>query len=139
MSTDVRGRIAIDVQFWDRTSSEGVQSLKTIALQDSTEYTSGKVAVVTGTVGTAATTISIDNIYKDASGELVDFTTVERFALKANPEARVFSGFSEFGTSRNNQVAVFANPLTPQSLATVQLISAQSSSIASYTLVIYGT
>ena len=75
--SSVRGRISVDVQFADSTTSSGVQSLKTIAVQDATEYTTGKVAIVTGTVGTAAVGLwnvdgsALANQYRTSAGQLV--------------------------------------------------------------------
>lgn len=137
--SDVRGRFAIDVQFWDRTSAEGLQSLKTIALQDSTEYTTGKVAIVSGTLGTAALTLTVDSIYENASGSLVDFATVDRFAFRGNPGVRLFSGFTFFGASKNNQVAICDNVGNPPVMTFIQLQGIQTAGTASYTLVLYGT
>jgi len=72
----INGRINVDVLFHD---TDGTTSLKVVSLEDSTEYTTGKVAIVTGTVGTAAVAISTQpSSYKDASGSLVSFSSVER-------------------------------------------------------------
>lgn len=137
MSTDVRGRIAIDVQFWDRTSAEGVQSLKTIALQDSTEYTSGKVAVVSGTCGTAIVTLSTNLFSEDSAGQPVEFATINRIAIRGNPLVFLASGFTRFGMSKDNQIAIVSNPLNNNLVTPLQVGSL--SGTASYTLVIYGT
>jgi len=75
--SDVRGVISIDVKFTDSTTSSGVSSLKTISLRDATEYSSGKVAIVTGTCGTAGVTINPAALtYKDASGAAVSMSAV---------------------------------------------------------------
>lgn len=85
------GRIAVDIGFTDTaTSSDTVQALKRISLVDSTSYTTGKVAVVTGTVTTAAVTLwnSGDGIqfggYKDAAGASVSLSAVSRIAIKGS-------------------------------------------------------
>ena len=81
----LEGRIAIDVNFADSSDSTGVQSLKKISLVDTTSYSSGKVAIVTGTVGTAAITIVGNNLsYRNASGQLVAFTGFSRVAFQAS-------------------------------------------------------
>ena len=66
----VSGRIAIDVEFIDRTTTAAGSSVNTITLRDATEYTSGKVAIVTGTVGTSAVTINGNSLsYRNAAGQ----------------------------------------------------------------------
>lgn len=87
----LEGRIAIDVGFTDTaTGSDTVQSLKRISLVDSTSYTAGKVAVVAGTVSTAAVGLwSVnDGIgfggYKDSSGNAVTFNSISRIAIKGS-------------------------------------------------------
>ena len=135
--SNVKGRIAVDVQFTDSTTSEGVQSLKTITLQDATEYATGKVAIVTGTTGTAAVTINVaPSTYRDASGALVSLASVERIAFAATPSASISTGqradsFSNVITSRNGQINIVDVP-------SVQLVYTTAGT-ASFTLVIYGT
>ena len=88
--SNVRGRISVDVQFADSTTSSGVQSLKTIAVQDATEYTTGKVAIVTGTVGTAAVVLwnpegsALANQYRTSAGQLVGAILPTRIALRGS-------------------------------------------------------
>lgn len=138
--SNVRGRIAVDVQFSDSTTADGVQSLKTLTLQDATEYASGKVAIVTGTVGTAAQTISLTQSYKDAAGNFVSFSSVNRFAFRGTPGVSLYSGFTIFGASKNNAVSVVSNPISGDALSLLQITAsnAGTAGTASYTLVIYG-
>lgn len=81
----VRGRVSVDVQFRDSTTSASVQSLKTIALQDATEHEdlpSGfplKVVVLSGTVGTSEITVAnfsstSSYTYKNAAGVVPQFS-----------------------------------------------------------------
>ncbi len=67
MSID--GRINIDALFHDKA---GTTSIKVLSLESSQAYTSGKVAMITGTAGTAQTSINIQDVYRDASGEFVN-------------------------------------------------------------------
>jgi hypothetical protein len=116
-----------------------VQSLKTITLQESTEYTTGKVAVVSGTVGTNAATIYFSNTaYKDASGSAVSFVTAHRLAFAASPFAYLDAGAAIGGgdnvlASRLNEVTLI--DAREGGSATVYT----TSGTASYRLVIYGT
>ena len=84
MST-VRGRVSVDVQFRDATTSASVQSLKTITLQDATEhedFVDGvplKVVVLSGTVGTSEITVAnfgstASYTYKNAAGVVPQFS-----------------------------------------------------------------
>lgn len=135
--SNVRGRIAVDVQFTDSTASSGVQSLKTITLQDATEYTTGKVAVITGTCGTAAFTVATSpSVYRNSAGSLVSFATIERVAFSASLNATIdvqqrSAGGDNSITSRDGQVAVVDTPGVTFIYTTA--------GTASYTLVIYGT
>ena len=135
--SNVRGRIAVDVQFTDSTASSGVQSLKTITLQDATEYTTGKVAVITGTCGTAAVTVATSpSVYRNSAGSLVSFATIERVAFSASLNATIdvqqrSAGGDNYITSRDGQVAVVDTPGVTFIYTTA--------GTASYTLVIYGT
>lgn len=67
MSID--GRINVDVLFHDK---DGTASLKVVSLQDSDAYTSGTVAIMSGTCNTTGVTLSFGpTTYRNASGQLV--------------------------------------------------------------------
>lgn len=128
------GRINVDVLFHD---TDGTASLKVLSLEDSTAYTTGKVAIVAGTCGTTAVTIATSpSVYRNASGSLVSFSTIERVAFAATPSATVDvqqrgAGGDNSITSRSGQVAVVDTPAVTFVYTTA--------GTASYTLVIYGT
>ena len=128
------GRINVDVLFHD---TDGTASLKVVSLEDSTAYTTGKVAVVTGTCGTATVTINVaPSTYRDASGALVSLASVERIAFAATPAANIDTGQRTSGgdnviTSRNGQINIVDVP-------SVQFVYTTAGT-ASYTLVLYGT
>lgn len=133
----IEGRIAIDVSFADTDTSTGVQSLKKITLVDTTSYTTGKVAIVSGTCGTAGVSISVaPSTYRDASGSLVSLAAVERIAFAATPAASIdtgqrFGGSDNVITSRNGQISIVDVPYVSFVYTTA--------GTASYTLVLYGT
>ena len=133
----IEGRIAVDVSFADTATSSGVQSLKKITLVDTTAYATGKVAIVTGTCGTATVTINVaPTTYRDASGALVSLASVERIAFAATPGANIDTGQRTSGgdnviTSRNGQVSIVDVPSVSWVYTTA--------GTASYTLVLYGT
>jgi hypothetical protein len=133
----IEGRIAIDVSFADSTNTTGVQSLKKISLVDTTSYSSGKVAIITGVAGTTTAAIATSpTVYKDASGSAVSFSTIERVAFSATPAAsidtgqRIYDGDNTI-SSRNGQVTVVDVPSVTFVYTTA--------GTATYTLVLYGT
>ena len=133
----LEGRIAIDVAFSDSTSSTGTQSLKRLVLASTDAYASGKVALVSGTCGTAAVAIAVaPSTYKDSSGAAVSFATVTRFAF-ASSAAAVCSEAAGAGVaiSGGNRVAVCDSRNGGTSGFNVSAYSGT----ASYSLVIYGT
>ena len=131
----LEGRISVDVLFHDK---DGTASLKVTSLQDSQAYTSGKVAIVSGTCGTSAVTIQVaPTAYRDASGALVSFFEIQRYVIKSGPAALVVN---------NPTVTVDANSLSIVSssygdfgdagqLPTVRTNAGTSS----YTIALYGT
>ena len=142
--SDVRGTISVDVAFTDSTTVSGAQSLKTITLRDATEYTSGKVAVVSGTVGTAAVTVDVTDLtYRDSSGTLVFFQNPFpiRFAFSATGSTlvecrggQVFASSRAVLFSKNNSVSV-----SDTDGDTIEIEVIGTAGTASYTLVLYGT
>jgi hypothetical protein len=133
----IEGRIAIDVSFADTATSSGVQSLKKITLVDTTAYTTGKVAILTGTCGTATVSISVaPSTYRDASGSLVSFATVSRIAFAADNRCECQpTGEDELISSSGNRVAL----TDVLDVVDFQVSRTGTSGTASYTLVLYGT
>jgi len=131
----LEGRINVDVLFHDK---DGTASLKVVSLQDSRAYTTGKVAIVSGTVGTSAVTIQVaPTAYRDASGALVSFSEIERFVIKSGPAGLRVT---------NPTVSVDANSLSIVSNATGDFGDAgqlptvrTSAGTSSYTIAMYGT
>lgn len=133
----IDGRITVDALFHD---TDGTTSLKVVSLEDSTAYTTGKVAIVTGTCGTTEVAVSLNpGTYKDASGSVVNFATVTRFAFAATPGGRAYQeGDDASGSavvSRDGQVAI----ASPRQASSDDFLVAATSGTASYTLVLYGT
>ena len=132
----LRGKLAIDVQFTDSTSAGGVNSVKTLALQQASEYTTGKVLTVSGTCGTSAVTIAVaPGTYKDSTGEVVSLAAVNWFAFRSSVLARC-------DEATGDGVAVSAGDLLAVSVAnggTAGFEVYTDSGTASYTLVVYGS
>lgn len=134
----INGRINVDVLFHD---TDGTTSLKVVSLEDSTEYTSGKVAVVTGTASNTpqflwSTNPAVAPIqYRNSAGNLVAFTSaasITRLAFSASS-----GGLLVFGSVavrvRANEVTL----LSPEAGAS-DIVFTASGLTASYTLVLYG-
>jgi hypothetical protein len=137
--SSVRGTISVDVAFTDSTTVSGAQSIKTIVLRDATEYTSGQVAIVTGTVGTAAVVVQTQpTTYKNAAGEFVSFSNVSRIAFAATGKRLNCSDVNEtYIESVDGYVA--ATLVNLPGGDTFVVSPAVTAGTASYTLVLYGT
>jgi len=140
MST-VSGSISVNVEFRDSTTSSGVQSLKTIALRDTTEYTTGKVLVVTGTAGTSAVSLAqLDSVYRNAAGNFVSIATPLRIAFSwSGNNYRQLLDSSDFSfkiRSSNGSVAV--TDIEGQA-ASVDPYIESGTGTGTYTIVLYGT
>ena len=133
----IEGRIAIDVSFADSATSSGVQSLKKIALVDTTSYTTGKVALLSGTLGTASVQIDFaPTTYRDSSGAFVTFSSVTAMAGKTSRSCTLRDNADfQFGVDADR---AFLHPL-PVTPPYVQIAPSYTAGTASYTLVLYGT
>jgi hypothetical protein len=133
----LNGRINVDVLFHD---TAGTTSLKVVSLEGSTEYTTGKVAIVTGTAGTAATTVAatLSLPYRDASGSLVTFSDVRRVAFAYS--GSVARSLNETLDSAFSIVSAEGRVAISECvLPGVSLQLGGSVGTGSYTIVIYGT
>jgi len=143
MSSNTLGKFHIDVQFTDSVTVSSAKSLKSIALQHATEYDSGKVAIVTGTCGTATVAVLLaPTTYRNAAGDLVSFASVSRVAFQADsPSLVACDGSGGCGEndwtiySRAGQVAV--SEAVETSSFTVNVMGTAGTS--AYTLVLYGS
>jgi hypothetical protein len=137
----INGRINVDVLFHD---TDGTTSLKVVSLEGSTELTTGQVAIVTGTVGSASVTIQTSpSTYRDASGAIVDLDAndgfIRRIAFQAvGTRCKLdFQGgdlaYSSGAVSVIDTLGVVSggDPLT--------IARDTTAGTASYTLVLYGT
>ena len=131
----VSGTINVSMSFVDSTTSSGVVSEKKAALSSADVYTSGKVAVVSGTVGTAVQNIDLTSLnYRNAAGELVTISTVDRCGFVSGNEAFVqFVDIDIKLHSTNNHMAVTSVHNTDD---TVHVYTTNGTS--SYTLLFYG-
>jgi hypothetical protein len=135
----IEGRIAIDVNFTDTSTAGGASSVKKISLVDTQAYTSGAVAVVTGTCGTAAVELSVaPTVFRDASGSLVSFTAVSRVAFQSTRKVHLVSGGGTVICQSDSSVAV--SETDEITSITPPVVTPQyTSGTAVYTAVFYGT
>lgn len=133
----IDGRINVDVLFHD---TDGTTSLKVVSLEDSTAYTTGKVAIVSGTVGTTAVALwnsggtGLANQYKASNGELVGAIDPTRIAVRSHSGQVLVSDadLGEWELLSRGGLSVSDNR---SAAGTVRSISGT----ASYTVVLYGT
>ena len=130
------GRINIDVLFHD---TDGTTSLKVVSLEDSTAYTSGKVAVVSGTVGTNHQSISTAS-YRDAAGQEVTFSRITRVAIQSSGrEVRYLMSSSPEAVAAITAGNLAVSDISPVFPSLLNHRIRATSGTASYTLVLYGT
>jgi hypothetical protein len=131
----IEGRISVDATFQDR---DGGESLNVVSLSASREYLTGKVAVVTGTVGASNQTILTDpTTYRDAAGSVVSLEGgVYVIAFMCSSDATL-SEVSGSGYSR----AIANTPvvLHPEQGGIDGFYIRTNSGTATYTAVMYGS
>jgi len=132
----LNGTINVSMSFVDTASSTGVESEKKASLASADVYTSGKVAVVTGTVGTAAQNIDLSSLdYRDAAGNLVTMSYVDRAGFISENEA--FVNFVDIDIklhATDNHMAISCVHNTDD---TVNVYTTNGTS--SYTLLLFGS
>ena len=138
----IEGRIAVDALFHEKDGS----AISVVTLQGSKAYASGKVAIVSGTASTSTPVSFFPQSgvpYRDASGELVTFSSVSILAAFGQDivvEALgIGPGFEEPGVfslmySNGDIVSVTQLPYVTDEIR-VRAVNASSS----YTLVLYGS
>lgn len=132
----LEGRINIDALFHDK---DGTASLKVVSLQDSRAYTSGKVAVITGTLGTSSTQISHYDAYRGNDGEYVNITSVNYAVFRFDGTGGSFKRLA-IGNAiiRSNDGIAGASCVGGDDTGQFT-ISGNQGSTGTYTVVLYGT
>ena len=151
----IEGSINVSALFHDK---DGTTTMKVVSLRSANEYTTGKVAIVTGTAGTA--TLTLGNIksttFRNAEGELVSFGEIDRVAFRFAGAKRVCTVTSQFDGDDYGSVALVSSGgvavsevnksgLAQEADANYAVTIARvfqafgSSDTGTYTIVIYGT
>jgi hypothetical protein len=138
----VEGRISVDVVFHD---TDGTNAINVVSLQDSKEYTTGKVAIVSGTIGTTEIAFrtydagDASSTYRDASGSLVSFAAITKVALKSTAPTRALVFGDESASISlaipGGDVLIYPCNVTPNDAVSVRSFSGT----ASYTVILYGS
>lgn len=135
----LEGRINVDALFHDK---DGTNAVSVVSLQSSEQYTTGKVAIITGTAGTAQTTITLSGIYNDASGSPVIIDQISKVLFSWNNPigyARRLEliDVDDFAlctlVSRNKEIAA-----SSVSLIVDARLSASANNTGTYTIVVFG-
>lgn len=137
MSID--GLISASVLFHDR---DGTSSLKVVELSGGDSYTTGKVAIISGTAGTSDVDIGWQpTTYKDASGEAVSFTTVRRIAFMASRQTQVKDTSDKqriLESDGDVSITRFVSSGDGEQGPSLTITPGYASGTSSYSLVIYG-
>jgi hypothetical protein len=132
----VSGTVNVSASFVDTDQSTAVVSEKKVSLASANTASGGKVALVTGTCGTSVVNVDLTSLgYRDAAGDEVSLSTVQRMALKANPGA--FAEFVDSGEklkSLGNRVSISCVQNTDD---TIHVFTTAGTS--SYTMLLYGS
>lgn len=93
----IEGRISVDATFHDKSGDE---SLNVLASSGAKEYTTGKVAIVSGVVGETPVVLACQpTAYRDASGSLVSFQYLQRAVIRVTGGAITFHRYQEYASS----------------------------------------
>ncbi len=140
----VNGNINVNVSFLDKDEQSNVDTEKTITLSSSEIYTAGKVAIVTGTCGTALGDSTFHFFsptnYRNASGDFVAISSPRRVAFAASGSNVVelrTDGGSGIVRSSNDEAAVTTwRSSLGESFFSATVIA--TSGTSAYTVVLYG-
>lgn len=94
----IEGRISVDATFHDKSGDE---SLNVLASSGAKEYTTGKVAIVSGVVGATPVVLACQpTAYRDASGSLVSFQYLQRAVIRVTAGGAItFHRYEEYASS----------------------------------------
>lgn len=136
------GYIAVAVELADAADDNGVAAQKVVSLNRRDEYSSGKVAVVSGTCSFIRVSINPASLtYEDAAGNAVSFSGVRRLVLQAEPGAFLYRSFFGFPYGCSMGEPCVVSEVTPAALpfGGYSIASTSVTATASFTLVLYGT
>jgi len=131
----VSGTVNVSASFIDTDESTGIESEKKVSLASANVSTGGKVALVSGTCNTTEVTIDLTSLdYRDAAGDQVSLSIVQRMAIKANPGA--FAEFVDSGEKLKSLCDLVSISCIQNTDDTIHVYTTAGSS--SYTILFYG-
>jgi len=132
----VSGTVNISASFIDSDETTGVESEKKVSLASANVHTGGKVALVSGTCGTAVVNVDLTSLgYRNAAGEEVSLSIVQRMAIKANPGA--FAEFVDSGEKLKSLCDLVSISCVQNTDDTIHVYTTAGSS--TYTILFYGS
>ena len=130
----INGRISIDAIFHDTDSTA---SINVLSLNESQEYSSGVVAVITGTASGVQQNLPVSpTTYRNAAGNLVEVGNLFHVVLKSNSGTVVYADLVNSVVVPPGKTASFATdfPFTGDDIS----IYADGGT-ASYTIILIGS
>jgi hypothetical protein len=132
MSID--GRISIDAIFHD---TDGTASISVVSLNESEEYSSGVVAVITGTASGVQQILPVTpTTYRNAAGNLVSLSQCKHVIVKSNSGTVVYGDLTNSVSVPPGRAASLATDLNSGN-ADISIYA--DGGTASYTIILYGT
>jgi hypothetical protein len=140
----IEGRINVDVLFHD---TNGTNAINVVSLQRSKEYATGKVAIISGTASNSPAVVYLPQNgigYRDATGEIVTFSSVAALAVFGQDIAveaiGIGAGFEFPGVflsvySSGDFASITQLPYVAEEIH----VRAQFSNTSPFTLVLYGS
>ena len=130
------GTINVSMSFLDSASSTGVEAEKKVSLSHAEVHSTGKVAIVTGTVGTVVQTIDLTDLpYRDAAGNLVTISEVDHAGFRSDNEAYVH--FVDIDVRLHSVDNYLATSCIHNTDDTIQVFT--TAATATYSLLMVGT
>jgi hypothetical protein len=141
----VSGTINVSASFLDLATASGFEAEKKITMSSASVVTGGKVAVVSGTVGTAIIEYGPPEGggflggYRDAAGDYVSFNTITGFALRSDAPVSASQPAAAFHflVSDNNEVVY--TRVESSDVGENFRVQKLSSGTCNFSLLIYGT
>jgi len=143
----VSGTINVNLSFMDSSPGEFGEAEKKLSLSSANVISTGKVAIVSGTIGTSNLTIECQpTSYRDSSGDLVSFGTIRKVAFYSSRLTRVIdgqSGYPAYGTRivESDGDVVVSRYVSSGGFGVgpkLEIDPGYSSGTSSYTVLIYG-
>ena len=132
----VSGTVNVSASFIDSDDQTGIESEKKVSLASANVHTGGKVALVSGTCGTAVVNVDLTSLgYVNAAGETVSMSIVQRMAIKANPGA--FAEFVDSGEKLKSLCDLVSISCVQNTDDTIHVYTTAGSS--TYTILFYGS